>query len=142
MPNLIRGFSRLLVRGVLLVLALAVVAAGVLVFADWSARQADEVRIVEVPFMKPGSDAFATGRIVFIQGDSADDPDLLAHELVHVCQWEEQGITFLWDYTAEYTENLVETGDADEAYLELSFEQEARLGEVDCDLGSYVVVLP
>ena len=142
MPNLIRGFSRLLVRGVLLVLALAVVAAGVLVFADWRARQADEVRIVEVPFMKPGSDAFATGRIVFIQGDSADDPDLLAHELVHVCQWEEQGITFLWDYTAEYTENLVETGDADEAYLELSFEQEARLGEVDCDLGSYVVVLP
>ena len=142
MPNLIRGFSRLLVRGVLLVLALAVVAAGVLVFADWRARQADEVRIVEVPFMKPGSDAFATGRIVFIQGDSADDPDLLAHELVHVCQWEEQGITFLWDYTAEYTENLVETGDANEAYLELSFEQEARLGEVDCDLGSYVVVLP
>ena len=140
MPNLIRGFSRLLVRGVLLVLALAVVAAGVLVFADWRARQADEVRIVEVPFMKPGSDAFATGRIVFIQSDSADDPDLLAHELVHVCQWEEQGFTFLWDYTAEYTENLVETGDANEAYLELSFEQEARLGEVDCDLGSYVVV--
>jgi hypothetical protein len=48
----------------------------------------------------------------------------------------------LWDYTSEYTENLLETGDVDAAYLELSFEEEARLGDVDCELEHYVVIEP
>ena len=142
MSNLVRGLSRMVVRVALVVVVLAVVAVGVLVVVDRQARRADEVRVVEVPFMKPGSDAFTTGRIVFVQSDRADDPDLLAHELVHVCQWEEQGISFLWDYTTEYTENFVETGDHDVAYLEISFEQEARLGDVDCEFEKYLVPEP
>lgn len=142
MATTVRRFSRLLVRSVLVLLVAVAAAVAAVMVVDWQARNTDEVRIVEVPFMKPGSDAVTTGRIVFIQSDEADDPHLLAHELVHVCQWEQQGIRFLWDYTSEYTANLVETGDTHQAYLELSFEQQARLGEVDCDLGRYVVVRP
>jgi hypothetical protein len=138
MANLIRGLSKLMARLLVLGLTIAVLGVTALLIVDWQARRADEVRIVEVPYMKPGSDAITTGRIVFVQSDSADDAELLAHELVHVCQWEQQGLSFLWDYTTEYTENLVESGDHETAYIELSFEQEARLGEVDCDLGSYL----
>lgn len=142
MSNVLRGFSRAVIRVIVAASVIAVVGVTVLVIVDWQARTSDEVRIVEVPYMKPGSDAVTAGRIVFIQSDRADDPDLLAHELVHVCQWEEQGIRFLWDYTSEYTENLVESGDHDVAYLEISFEEEARLGDVDCDLERYLVPEP
>lgn len=94
---------------------------------------------MEVPFRSLGSDAVTTGRIIFIQRDKADSPDLVAHELVHVCQWEEQGIEFLWSYATEYGTNVIELQNLDAAYVELSFEKEARLGDVDCELGHYVV---
>ena len=142
MFSFVRGLSHALVRAVIALLAVAVVGVVVLVIADWQARRADEVRIVEVPFVSPGSDAVTTGRIIFVQSDKADKADLLAHELVHVCQWEEQVISFLWDYISEYTENLVEIGDLDDAYIELSFEEQARLGVVDCELGHYVTPQP
>lgn len=120
---------------------LAVVGLGVaaLVFADWRTRNADEVRVVEVPFTLPGSSAVTAGRIVFIHHDRAEDSDLLAHELVHVCQWDEQGFEFLWNYSTEYIENVVELRDLDAAYVEISFEQEAVLGDVDCDIQNYLV---
>jgi hypothetical protein len=38
----------------------------------------------------------------------------------------------------EYSQNLAELRDVDAAYVELSFEQEARIGDVDCDLESYL----
>lgn len=114
------------------------VAVGALFAFDWQARRNDHVRVVEVPFDAFGTDAITTGRIIFVQSDKADSADLLAHELVHVCQWEQDGIEFLWDYASEYTQNLTELRDVDAAYVELSFEQEARLGEVDCDLESYL----
>lgn len=142
MPNVVRRLSRVVVRSLIAVLAVAAVGVIVLVVIDWQARRADEVRIVELPFVKPGSDAVTTGRIIFIQSDKSDDADLLVHELVHVCQWEDQGISFLWDYTSEYTENLVELGDLEEAYIELSFEEEARLGDVDCELENYLAPRP
>jgi len=135
----VRRLLRIVVWLVGLIFTVAVIGVGVLLVVDWRARRADEVRIVEVPFTIPGSDALTTGRIIFIQGDKADKPDLLAHELVHVCQWEEQGLRFLWDYTREYGENLLEERDPNIAYVEISFEEEARLGTVDCDLDHYVV---
>ncbi len=142
MLSFVRVLSRALVRALIVVLAVAAVGIAVLVIADWRARRTGEVRIVELPFMKPGSDAIATGRIIFVQSDKADEADLLAHELVHVCQWEEQGISFLWGYTSEYTKNLAEYGDLDTAYIELSFEKQARLGDIDCDLSHYLARQP
>jgi hypothetical protein len=121
------------------IIAVVGIAIGAIFTLDWQARRNDEVRIVEVPFDALGTDAITTGRIIFIRSDKSDSADLLAHELVHVCQWEKDGLEFLWDYTLEYSQNLVELKDVDAAYVELSFEQEARLGEVDCDLGQYLI---
>ncbi len=137
-----RGLSRIVFRvGVLLIVAV-VLAIGALVVVNWRASDAGEVRVVEVPFTAPGSSALTAGRIIFIDSDRADDPDLLAHELVHVCQWEEQGIEFLWEYSTEYLENVIELRDLDAAYQEISFEEEARLGTVDCDLDHYLASDP
>jgi hypothetical protein len=69
----------------------------------------------------------------------ADDADLLAHELVHVCQWEEGGLEFLWEYTTEYISNLADLRDVDEAYREISFEEQARAGENNCELESFAL---
>ncbi|MGI9605136.1 MAG: eCIS core domain-containing protein [Acidimicrobiales bacterium] len=129
-------------RLLLLIVFIAVGAVGALFVVDWQARRADEVLVVEVPFSATSRDAVTTGRIIFVQQDKADNADLLAHELVHVCQWEEQGIEFLWSYLNEYRQNLTELRDLDAAYAEISFEEEARLGEVDCDLGRYVIIEP
>ena len=125
-----------------MILAIAMIGIAALVVVDRRARRADEVRVVEVPFMTPGSDAFTTGRIIFIHTATADDSELLAHELVHVCQWEEQGIQFLWDYLAEYVENAVALRDPRAARLEISFEEDARLGEVDCEFERYLMPQP
>jgi hypothetical protein len=125
---------------ILILIAIVVgIAVGALFALDWQARRNDQVRIIEVPFDALGTDAITTGRIIFVQSSKADSADLLAHELVHVCQWEQNGIEFLWDYASEYSQNLAELKDIDAAYVELSFEQEARLGEVDCDLESYMI---
>jgi len=134
------GQRLLRVIGGATVVIVALVALGVaaLVITDWRARSADEIRVVEVPFTPPGSSAITTGRIIFIHRDRAEDSDLLAHELVHVCQWDEQGFEFLWDYSKEYIENVVELRDLKAAYVEISFEQEAILGEIDCDIENYL----
>ncbi len=131
--------GRRTIRRLLLgVLAVVVLAVGALVAMDWRARSADEVRVIEVPFLG-GPGAITTGRVIFVHEGRSDDADLLAHELVHVCQWEEGQIEFLWDYTTEYVANLSELRDAEQAYREISFEEEARSGDALCDLGNYAL---
>ncbi len=131
--------GRRTIRRLLLgVLAIAVLVVGAIVAMDWRARSTDEVRVIEVPFLG-GPGAITTGRVIFVHEGRSDDADLLAHELVHVCQWEEGQIEFLWDYTTEYVANLSELRDAEQAYREISFEEEARSGDALCDLGNYVL---
>ncbi len=123
----------------LLMLGLAgVVGIGALVVVDWQARSNDEVYVIEVPFLA-GSSGLTTGRVIFVYEGRAEDAELLAHELVHVCQWEVGQVEFLWDYTTEYGSNLAELGDAKQAYREISFEEQARAGDSDCDFSVYVV---
>ena len=133
-----RGLGRVALCLGLVALAVAVAGVSALVIVDWQARGAEKVRVFEVPFTPPGSSALTAGRIIFINRDRAEDTDLLAHELVHVCQWEAQGIEFLWDYSTEYLKNVVELQDVGAAYVELSFEEEARMGEVDCEITHYL----
>ena len=116
-----------------------VVVAGVaaLFYFNREAELSGTVRIVEVPFSAKGADATTIGRIIFIDSDRIDDSELLAHELVHVCQWEELGIEFLWQYTSEFVTNYAELGDRREAYKQISFEQDARTLNVECDLDAY-----
>ncbi len=124
-------FRLLLVVGVVVVTGVVI-----LVVVDWRARSNDEVHIVEVPYLG-GSGGITAGRVIFVHEGRAEDAELLAHELVHVCQWEEGQVEFLWDYTTEYISNLAELRDSDRAYREISFEEQARAGEAECDLGDY-----
>jgi len=123
----------------IVVVALVMVVAGVaaLFVLDRRATDTGTVRVVEVPFSAVGTDATTIGRIIFIDSDRVDDAELLAHELVHVCQWEEQGIEFLWEYTSEFVANLADLGDRREAYEQISYEQDARTLNVECELDAY-----
>ena len=94
------------------------------------------VRVIEVPYLG-GAGAITAGRVVFVHEGRADDADLLAHELIHACQWEEEGIEFLWDYATEYATNLAELRDVERAYREISFEEEARAGDAACELTDF-----
>ena len=117
---------------------LAVVAVAALVVVDWRARADDEIHIVEVPYLG-GSGAITAGHVIFVHEGRAEDAELLAHELVHVCQWDEGQIEFLWDYTSEYVTNLAELRDTDQAYREISFEEQARAGDAECDLSQFTL---
>ena len=114
---------------------------GALFVLDRQARSDNEVRVIEVPFLG-GPGAITAGRVIFVHEGRADDADLLAHELVHVCQWDEGGLEFLWDYSTEYVENLAELRDSEAAYREVSFEQEARAGDPECDFNEYALQEP
>ena len=122
----------------LVVAAAATTAVVVLVVLDWQARSDDVVRVIEVPYLG-GSGAITTGRVIFVHEGRDDDAELLAHELVHVCQWEQGHIRFLWDYTTEYVSNLAELRDSGQAYREISFEEQARTGDSRCDLSDYAL---
>jgi len=117
---------------------LAVVAVAALVVVDWRARADDEIHIVEVPYLG-GSGAITAGHVIFVHEGRAEDAELLAHELVHVCQWDEGQIEFLWDYTSEYVTNLAELRDTEQAYREISFEEQARAGDAECDLSQFTL---
>jgi hypothetical protein len=118
-------------------LALVLVGVGALVVADKWAREEGKVWVIEIPFEVGDRQAVTTGRIVFIHHGDADSASLLAHELVHVCQWEDGRRQFLWDYTSEYASNLARLRDHELAYTEISFEHQARDGEIDCDIENY-----
>jgi hypothetical protein len=121
------------------VAAIGVVLVVVLVAADRWAREEGEVWLVEIPFEVGDRSGVSAGRIVFIHEGDAESAKLLAHELVHVCQWESGRREFLWDYSVEYASNLAEYRQHDLAYTEISFEQQARSGEIDCDIEHYDV---
>lgn len=134
----LKSGRRVIWRLLLLAVTLGAIGVGALVFMDWQARSDDEVRVIEVPFLG-GSGAITTGRVIFIHEDRAEDADLLAHELIHVCQWEEGQVEFLWDYMTEYASNLAELGDSKQAYREISFEELAREGDSLCEFSDYVL---
>jgi hypothetical protein len=137
-----RAIARSAVRGVLTILIVIASTVAVMVALDRRARDTDKIRVIEVPFVVPGSDALTAGRVIFIRSDKAESPDLLAHELIHVCQWEEQGIKFLWNYSKEYGQNFADLKGLDGAYVDVSFEQQARRGHADCDFDRYAIQQP
>jgi len=133
-----KSTGRAMFRLLMVVGMLAVVAVAALVVVDWRARADDEIHIVEVPYLG-GSGAITAGHVIFVHEGRAEDAELLAHELVHVCQWDEGQIEFLWDYTSEYVTNLAELRDTEQAYREISFEEQARAGDAECDLSQFTL---
>jgi len=80
-----------------------------------------------VPALPPGVRAMTLGRLVLVRTGQLGDRALLAHELVHVRQWREQGpVRFLLSYLREYLRGRRAGLGHWQAYLAISAEVEAR----------------
>lgn len=87
----------------------------------------ERARILVVRALTPGAGAMTIGRFVLIRRGREHDARLLAHELVHVRQWREQGrLRFVWRYLAAYLRGRRRGLDHRAAYLAIPFEAEAR----------------
>lgn len=68
--------------------------------------------------------------LVFVKRDRLEDPGLaplLAHELVHIRQWEEHGVVgFLTRYLVDYLRGRRRGLNHWQAYRQITFEHEAR----------------
>ena len=90
---------------------------------------ARRARVQRVPVLAPGTAGMTLGRLILLRRD--DDRSgrrpLLAHELVHVEQYQRIGTArFLWRYVGEYARNLWRLCSHRRAYRAISFETEAR----------------
>ena len=85
------------------------------------------VRTVEVPFLTPGADAMTLGHTVLFRRGHGGNRQLLAHELVHVQQWDRLGVGgFLFRYLSAYVRNLARLRRHRAAYLAIPLEEDAR----------------
>jgi hypothetical protein len=84
-------------------------------------------RIIDVPWLTPGVAAMTLGRVILLRRDHRVDEALLAHELVHVRQWRELGVTrFLWRYLSAYSRGRAAGLGHQRAYEAIPLEVEAR----------------
>lgn len=73
------------------------------------------------------ADAMTLGRTIYVRPGHEASQALLAHELVHVRQWQQYGrFGFLRRYLWDYVRNLVTLRDHMAAYWAIAFEAEAR----------------
>lgn len=85
--------------------------------------------MIEVPVLPNGADGMTIGPFILLRDDrsAGGDRALLAHELVHVRQFAEQGvIRFVLTYAREYVRGRQRGLGHHEAYLAITAEQEAR----------------
>lgn len=93
------------------------------------AEIARRARVQRVPVLAPGTAGMTLGRLILLRRD--DDRTgrrtLLAHELVHVEQYDRLGVArFLWHYLRAYGSNLRRLRSHRRAYEAIPFEAEAR----------------
>lgn len=87
----------------------------------------ERCRLLPTRWWLPQTAATTLGRWIVIRRELVDDRPLVAHELVHVRQWREQGIVgFLRRYLADYIRGRRAGLDHDAAYRAIPFEIEAR----------------
>ena len=87
----------------------------------------DRARILPVPFLTPGTSGMTLGSLILMRRSRLDDKQLLAHELVHVEQYQRYGwIGFLARYLSAYVAGLVRLRSHRQAYEAIPFEVEAR----------------
>lgn len=90
---------------------------------------AERVRIVRVPILPPGASGMTLGRFILLRSDldRSGSRQLIAHELVHVRQFAEQGVVrFLATYLRDYVRQLRALRRHRAAYLAIPAEVEAR----------------
>jgi hypothetical protein len=68
-------------------------------------------------------------RRLFDRVVAGSEPELLAHELIHVAQWEDHGIlSFSWTYLGDYLRIRLLGATHDAAYRSIGFEYQAYTG--------------
>lgn len=88
---------------------------------------ARRARVVTVPFLVPGTVGLTLGRWIILRRGRDRDGALLAHELVHVRQWREQGaLRFVASYLLAYGRGRAAGLPHAEAYAAIPAEVEAR----------------
>jgi hypothetical protein len=86
-------------------------------------------RLHRVRRLAPGAHGMTLGRQVMLLWGHEGNRKLIAHELVHVAQFAEQGhVRFVARYLADYARNLVRLRDHRQAYLAITAEVDAREG--------------
>src|SRR5215213_4423893 len=84
--------------------------------------------VIRVPVLPPGAQGMTSGRLVLLRRDEPMDgtSTLIAHELVHVRQFAQQGrVRFALSYFGAYLVNLARHRRHRPAYLHIPQEQEA-----------------
>ena len=90
---------------------------------------AARVRVHEIPALPGNYVGITLGRHIFLAEDVSDDGDsaLIAHELVHVRQWSEQGVVrFSARYVWAFLRSLPTTRSWTRSYRAIPAEVEAR----------------
>ena len=90
---------------------------------------ARRVRVAKIPLLPGRYVGVTLGPLVVLQTDEPVDGTsaLLAHELVHVRQWQQQGAArFIADYVASFATELWRCRRWNEAYRAIPAEVEAR----------------
>lgn len=90
---------------------------------------ARRVKVARIPRLPGRYTGLTLGPIVFVSCDVPDDgtSSLLAHELVHVRQWHEQGVPrFAWCYASSFARGLARQRRWNDAYRAIPAEVEAR----------------
>lgn len=91
---------------------------------------AQTVRIVNVPYVPGGYAGITFGRFVYLAKPIPPDGTsaLLAHELVHVGQYQELGIArYIYEYLKSFFRDLIRMRNWNEAYLAIPSEVDARI---------------
>ena len=94
---------------------------------------AQRVRVQRFVLLSPGSSGMTLGRLILVRNDGIRDGTrkLLAHELVHVRQYDELGmVRFLMRYLRDYARALKKLHNHKQAYHAISFEI-AAYGEAE-----------
>ncbi len=87
----------------------------------------ERARVKVATRLPPQADAMTIGRTIYVRPGHEHSETLIAHELVHVRQWQAYGaIGFLRRYVGAYLRNLVRLRDHMAAYRAIPFEAEAR----------------
>jgi hypothetical protein len=87
----------------------------------------DEAKITPISFVPPGFVGITIGNRIMLKKGHEHKEQLLAHELVHVRQFDELGVVgFFSRYLSEYAKGIVKHGKLHEAYRGISLEVEAR----------------
>lgn len=87
----------------------------------------ERARIRTARHLPKQADAMTVGRTIYVRPGHEASDTLLAHELVHVRQWQQYGaFGFLRRYLGAYLANLLRLRDHMDAYRAIPFEAEAR----------------